>query len=129
MKIYIADFDNIKDFKEKNIIPIAVVNKLPVNYKDIINLESMVPTADIISKCNNKELFERRYKAEVLSIFQEPIILLDRLEYLAHGNDIALIYSKKNSKFDYMKLISEWLNEKLNIKTEEYKKTNNNPLF
>lgn len=132
MKIYTSYFGNINNLIKNNIIPIGVCCYPPNDFKGV-NLTSIAPTPDILNNCrSNHQEFRKRYKAEVLSIFKDPNLFIDRLRFITDNKDCALCCFEKPDEFCHRHLIADWLNETLNLDVHEYSKTNEikiNPLF
>ena len=102
--------------------------------KSVSNITlAIAPTPDILNNCrSNHQEFRKRYKNEVLSLFKEPSIFVDRIKFISNGNDCALCCFEKPDEFCHRHLIAEWLNETLRLNVTEYSKTDEvkiNPLF
>lgn len=132
MKIYTSYFGNLNKLKENDIIPIGVCCYPPNDFSGV-NLSSIAPTPDILNNCrSNHQEFRKRYKEEVLSIFKDPNLFVERLKFITGNKDCALCCFEKPDEFCHRHLIADWLNETLNLDVQEYSKTNEikiNPLF
>ena len=132
MKIYTSYFGNLKKLKENNIVPIGICCYPPKDFHGP-NLIAIAPTPDILNNCrSNHQEFRKRYKNEVLSLFKDTSIFVDRIKFISNGNDCALCCFEKPYEFCHRHLIAEWLNDTLKLNVTEYSKTDEvkiNPLF
>lgn len=101
MKIYTSYFANLKNLEKDDIVPIGICCYPPKWFKGP-NLRVIAPSPDILEKCKSSHAeYEKRYRAEVLSLFKDANILLDRISFISAGKDAALCCYEKPSDFCY----------------------------
>ena len=132
MKIYTSYFANLKNLEKEDIFPIGICC-YPPKWFNGPNLGAIAPTPDILEKCKSSHAeYEKRYKAEVLSIFKDINILINRISYISGGKDVALCCYEKPSDFCHRHIVAKWLEEQAGIEVKEFEKTeeiNMEPLF
>ena len=132
MKIYTSYFANLKNLEKDDIVPIGICCYPPKWFKGP-NLRAIAPSTDILEKCKSSHAeYEKRYRAEVLSLFKDANILLERISFISGGKDAALCCYEKPSDFCHRHILAKWLEEQTGIKVEEFEKTEEtkiNPLF
>ena len=132
MKIYTSYFANLKNLEKENIFPIGICC-YPPKWFNGPNLRAIAPTTDILEKCKSSHAeYEKRYKAEVLSIFKDINILINRISYISGGKDVALCCYEKPSHFCHRHIVAKWLEEQAGIEVNEFEKTEEikmEPLF
>ena len=101
MKIYTSYFANLKNLEKDDIVPIGICCYPPKWFKGP-NLRAIAPSPDILEKCKSSHAeYEKRYRAEVLSLFKDANILLERISFISCGKDAALCCYEKPSDFCY----------------------------
>ena len=121
MKIYTSYFGNLKKLKENNIVPIGICCYPPKDFHGS-NLIAIAPTPDILNNCrSNHQEFRKRYKNEVLYLFKDPSIFVDRIKFISNGNDCALCCFEKPDEFCHRHLVAYWLEECMGIAVDEVK--------
>lgn len=132
MKIYTSYFANLKNLEKDDIVPIGICCYPPKWFKGP-NLRAIAPSPDILEKCKSSHAeYEKRYRTEVLSLFKDANILLERISFISGGKDAALCCYEKPSDFCHRHILAKWLEEQTGIKVEEFEKaeeTKINPLF
>lgn len=132
MKIYTSYFANLKNLEKEDIFPIGICC-YPPKWFNGPNLGALAPTPDILEKCKSSHAeYEKRYKTEVLSIFKDINILINRISYISGGKDIALCCYEKPSDFCHRHIVAKWLEEQTGIEVKEFEKTEEmkmEPLF
>ena len=132
MKIYTSYFANLKNLEKDDIVPIGICCYPPKWFKGP-NLRAIAPSPDILEKCKSSHAeYEKRYRTEVLSLFKDANILLERISFISAGKDAALCCYEKPSDFCHRHILAKWLEEQTGIKVEEFEKTEEtkiNPLF
>ena len=132
MKIYTSYFANLKNLEKENIFPIGICC-YPPKWFNGPNLRAIAPTPDILEECKSSHAeYEKRYKAEVLSIFKDINILINRISYISGGKDVALCCYEKPSDFCHRHIVAKWLEEQAGIEVKEFEKTEEikmEPLF
>ena len=132
MKIYTSYFANLKNLEKEDIFPIGICC-YPPKWFDGPNLGAIAPTPDILEKCKSSHAeYEKRYKAEVLSIFKDVNILINKISYISGGKDVALCCYEKPSDFCHRHIVAKWLEEQAGIEVKEFEKTEEikmEPLF
>lgn len=132
MKIYTSYFANLKNLEKDDIVPIGICCYPPKWFKGP-NLRAIAPSPDILEKCKSSHAeYEKRYRTEVLSLFKDANILLERISFISGGKDAALCCYEKPSDFCHRHIFAKWLEEQAGIKVEEFEKTEEtkiNPLF
>lgn len=132
MKIYTSYFANLKNLEKDDIVPIGICCYPPKWFKGP-NLRAIAPSPDILEKCKSSHAeYEKRYRTEVLSLFKDATILLERISFISGGKDAALCCYEKPSDFCHRHILAKWLEEQTGIKVEEFEKTEEtkiNPLF
>lgn len=132
MKIYTSYFANLKNLEKDDIVPIGICCYPPKWFKGP-NLRAIAPSPDILEKCKSSHVeYEKRYRTEVLSLFKDANILLERISFISGGKDAALCCYEKPSDFCHRHILAKWLEEQTGIKVEEFEKaeeTKINPLF
>ena len=132
MKIYTSYFANLKNLEKDDIVPIGICCYPPKWFKGP-NLRAIAPSPDILEKCKSSHAeYEKRYRTEVLSLFKDANILLERISFMSCGKDAALCCYEKPSDFCHRHIVAKWLEEQTGIKVEEFEKTEEtkiNPLF
>lgn len=132
MKIYTSYFANLKNLEKDDIVPIGICCYPPKWFKGP-NLRAIAPSPDILEKCKSSHAeYEKRYRTEVLSLFKDANILLERISFISGGKDAALCCYEKPSDFCHRHILAKWLEEQIRIKVEEFEKTEEtkiNPLF
>ena len=132
MKIYTSYFANLKNLEKEDIFPIGICC-YPPKWFNGPNLGAIAPTPDILEKCKSSHAeYEKRYKAEVLSIFKDINILINRISYISGGKDVALCCYEKPSDFCHRHIVAKWLEEQAGIEVKEFEKTEEmkmEPLF
>lgn len=132
MKIYTSYFANLKNLEKDDIVPIGICCYPPKWFKGP-NLRAIAPSPDILEKCKSSHTeYEKRYRTEVLSLFKNANILLERISFISGGKDAALCCYEKPSDFCHRHILAKWLEEQTGIKVEEFEKTEEtkiNPLF
>lgn len=132
MKIYTSYFANLKNLEKDDIVPIGICCYPPKWFKGP-NLRAIAPSPDILEKCKSSHAeYEKRYRTEVLSLFKDANILLERISFISGGKDAALCCYEKPSDFCHRHILAKWLEEQTRIKVEEFEKTEEtkiNPLF
>lgn len=132
MKIYTSYFANLKNLEKDDIVPIGICCYSPKWFKGP-NLRAIAPSPDILEKCKSSHAeYEKRYRTEVLSLFKDANILLERISFISGGKDAALCCYEKPSDFCHRHILAKWLEEQTGIKVEEFEKTEEtkiNPLF
>lgn len=132
MKIYTSYFANLKNLEKDDIVPIGICCYPPKWFKGP-NLRAIAPSPDILEKCKSSHAeYEKRYRTEVLSLFKDANILLERISFISCGKDAALCCYEKPSDFCHRHILAKWLEEQTGIKVEEFEKIEEakiNPLF
>ena len=132
MKIYTSYFANLKNLEKEDIFPIGICC-YPPKWFNGPNLGAIAPTPDILEKCKSSHAeYEKRYKTEVLSIFKDINILINRISYISGGKDVALCCYEKPSDFCHRHIVAKWLEEQAGIEVKEFEKTEEmkmEPLF
>lgn len=132
MKIYTSYFANLKNLEKEDVFPIGICC-YPPKWFDGPNLAAIAPTPDILEKCKSSHAeYEKRYRAEVLSIFKDISILINRISYISGGKDVALCCYEKPSDFCHRHIVAKWLEEQAGIEVKEFEKTEEmkmEPLF
>lgn len=132
MKIYTSYFANLKNLEKEDIFPIGICC-YPPKWFNGPNLGAIAPTPDILEKCKSSHAeYEKRYKTEVLSIFKDINILINRISYISGGKDVALCCYEKPSDFCHRHIVAKWLEEQTGIEVKEFEKTEEmkmEPLF
>lgn len=132
MKIYTSYFANLKNLEKEDIFPISICC-YPPKWFNGPNLGAIAPTPDILEKCKSSHAeYEKRYKTEVLSIFKDINILINRISYISGGKDVALCCYEKPSDFCHRHIVAKWLEEQAGIEVKEFEKTEEmkmEPLF
>ncbi len=132
MKIYTSYFANLKNLEKDDIVPIGICCYPPKWFKGP-NLRAIAPSTDILEKCKSSHAeYEKRYRTEVLSLFKDANILLERISFISGGKDAVLCCYEKPSDFCHRHILAKWLEEQTGIKVEEFEKTEEtkiNPLF
>lgn len=122
MKIYTSYFAKVKELEENGIVPIGIA-QIPPSFFTGPNFACVAPTKSILfeQKANpDNDRYTRRYLNEVLVILKDPQVLIDGLEKVAHGKDVALCCFEKPNDFCHRHILAKFLNEKLNLDIEEY---------
>ena len=120
MKIYTSYFANLKNLEKEDILPIGICC-YPPKWFNGPNLGAIAPTPDILEKCKSSHAeYEKRYKAEVLSIFKDVSTLINKISYISGGKDVALCCYEKPSDFCHRHLIAKWLTDN-GFPCEEYR--------
>ena len=132
MKIYTSYFANLKNLEKENIFPIGICC-YPPKWFNGPNLGAIAPTPDILEKCKSSHAeYEKRYRAEVLSIFKDISTLINKISYISGGKDVALCCYEKPSDFCHRHIVAKWLEEQAGIEVKEFEKTEEmkmEPLF
>ena len=132
MKIYTSYFANLKNLEKEDIFPIGICC-YPPKWFNGPNLGAIAPTPDILEKCKSSHAeYKKRYKTEVLSIFKDINILINRISYISGGKDVALCCYEKPSDFCHRHIVAKWLEEQAGIEVKEFEKTEEikmEPLF
>lgn len=132
MKIYTSYFANLKNLEKEDVFPIGICC-YPPKWFNGPNLAAIAPTQDILEKCKSSHAeYEKRYRAEVLSIFKDINILINRIYYISGGKDVALCCYEKPSDFCHRHIVAKWLEEQAGIEVKEFEKTEEmkmEPLF
>lgn len=132
MKIYTSYFANLKNLEKEDIFPIGICC-YPPKWFNGPNLGAIAPTPDILEKCRSSHAeYEKRYKAEVLSIFKDVSTLINKISYISGGKDVALCCYEKPSDFCHRHIVAKWLEEQAGIEVKEFEKTEEmkmEPLF
>lgn len=105
MKIYTSYFANLKNLEKDDIVPIGICCYPPKWFKGP-NLRAIAPSPDILEKCKSSHAeYEKRYRTEVLSLFKDANILLERISFISGGKDAALCCYEKPSDFCFGKMV------------------------
>lgn len=132
MKIYTSYFANLKNLEKDDIVPIGICCYPPKWFKGP-NLRAIAPSPDILEKCKSSHAeYDKRYRTEVLSLFKDANILLERISFISGGKDAVLCCYEKPSDFCHRHILAKWLEEQTGIKVEEFEKIEEakiNPLF
>lgn len=132
MKIYTSYFANLKNLEKEDILPIGICC-YPPKWFNGPNLGAIAPTPDILEKCKSSHAeYEKRYRAEVLSIFKDVSTLINKISYISGGKDVALCCYEKPSDFCHRHIVAKWLEEQAGIEVKEFEKTEEikmEPLF
>ena len=132
MKIYTSYFANLKNLEKEDILPIGICC-YPPKWFNGPNLGAIAPTPDILEKCRSSHAeYEKRYRAEVLSIFKDVSTLINKISYISGGKDVALCCYEKPSDFCHRHIVAKWLEEQAGIEVKEFEKTEEikmEPLF
>ena len=132
MKIYTSYFANLKNLEKEDILPIGICC-YPPKWFNGPNLGAIAPTPDILEKCKSSHAeYEKRYKAEVLSIFKDVSTLINKISYISGGKEVALCCYEKPSDFCHRHIVAKWLEEQAGIEVKEFEKTEEikmEPLF
>ena len=132
MKIYTSYFANLKNLEKEDVFPIGICC-YPPKWFNGPSLGAIAPTPDILEKCKSSHAeYEKRYRAEVLSIFKDISILINRISYISGGKDVALCCYEKPSDFCHRHIVAKWLEEQAGIEVKEFEKTEEmkmEPLF
>ena len=132
MKIYTSYFANLKNLEKENIFPIGICC-YTTKWFNGTNIRAIESISDILEKCKSSHAeYEKRYRAEVLSIFKDINILINRISYISGGKDVALCCYEKPSDFCHRHIVAKWLEEQAGIEVKEFEKTEEikmEPLF
>lgn len=123
MKIYTGYFAKTKEYEKLGLFPVSIALKTPAFFKNPNFGGCCGPTESILYEIKNggsKERYIQRYKDEVLVIWKNPQILIDRLCYVSEGKDVVLCCYEKPNDFCHRHLLAEFLNEKLGLDIKEY---------
>lgn len=117
MKIYTSYFGNLKKLGEAHIMPISIARWKPRFYKGV-SMYSVAPTCYMLSdECDDNEYLklydEILHKRGAKSI-------IDEIEQLAKGRDVALLCYEKPDDFCHRHLLADFLNNELNIGIKEF---------
>ena len=119
MKIYTSYFANLKNLEKEDIFPIGICC-YPPKWFNGPNLGAIAPTPDILEKCKSSHAeYEKRYKAEVLSIFKDVSTLINKISYISGGKDVALCCYEKPSDFCHRHILRNLMNRIFHIPCEE----------
>lgn len=109
MKIYTSYFAKIRKFPE-NIMPIAICRMPPAGYTGVV-YKALAPSYDILFqyKANpDEKLYTERYNKEILDKIDLKSVI-EELERISHGKDIALICFEKSSDFCHRHIVADKL--------------------
>lgn len=124
MKIYTSYFANISKLKENDITPISIALYNPSWYKGY-SLGCLAPSEFILKdqkEHKNDELYEKRYREFIEPIFYNRDALLNAIENLSDGKDVALCCYEKPDDFCHRHIVASLFKEKFDIDVEEFKK-------
>ena len=108
--IYTSYFAKLNKLPE-DIVPIFICGKAPDFYKGL-QYKILAPTYDMFTrwkKDHDNANYIIEYNTKVLSRL-EPKRVINDLNNLSGGKDIALICYEKSSDFCHRHLVAEWLN-------------------
>lgn len=117
MKIYTSYFSNGKKLSAANVIMVGIA-LFPPKWFYGQSLKQLAPSYGIFHE-NDKERYTERFKNEVLNNI-DPYWVLEVLERLAGGHDVALCCYEKPSDFCHRHIVAQWLMEKTGVEVTEF---------
>jgi len=120
--IYTSYFAKLKALPE-NIVPVAICAKTPDWYTGL-HYKNLAPSYEIFMnwrKNHNEEYYTSRFESEILKYLYTDTVI-NYLNRLTKGKDIALICYEKPTDFCHRHLVANWLNRN-GIWCKEYKFT------
>lgn len=119
MKVYTSYFSNGKRLSAANVVMVGVA-LFPPKWFYGTSLKQLAPTYSIFNeKPFVKERYAKRYRDEVLSKV-DPYWVIQTLEQIGRGRDVALCCFEKPDEFCHRKLIAKWLRESTGIDVTEF---------
>ena len=124
MIIKTANFNVLK----KNEIPGAVsIALMPSNFTQLkFEYKALAPNYKLLNGLKKKQISEEKfislYKAQLYELNAQNVY--DHLKLLTGGSEVVLMSHSPKTKFCHRHLVADWLEEKLNIKIEEFGKPN-----
>lgn len=107
MKIYTSYFANLAKLKKAGIVPVGIAIYQPKWFVGF-NYKVVAPRYNMISQGYPQDQYVREYK-NILSTLS-PKRVVDDLQRISGGKDIALLCYEKPSDFCHRHLLAEWLN-------------------
>ena len=112
--IYTSYFGNIK--KLSGIVPISIARITP-KYLSMQSYLELAPTTPMLHMPIDKYLVKYNQILDKL----DPLKVLNDLEELAGGKSFVMLCYEKPYEFCHRQLVSEWLNNSLNLDIREWK--------
>jgi uncharacterized protein YeaO (DUF488 family) len=106
MNIYTSYFANLKKLEKANIKPIAICLYKPKWYNGI-SYDILAPTKQILSLKDDVFGYTEQYNRYLGTL--NPHKIVEDLNALSQGKDIALLCYEKPSDFCHRHLVSKWL--------------------
>ena len=121
MKIYTSYYGNNRKLLLNKILPVAISNSVPKWFRPA-KLKNLVPPWVIVSKSRAGKITDLQFKEEYLKQLNalNPSEVIQALEEIGKGNDIALLCYEKDPAECHRKIVAEWINQKTGIKVEEF---------
>ena len=119
MRVYTSYFSNGKRLSAANVVMVGVA-LFPPKWFYGTSLKQLAPTWSIFNeKPFTEERYTERYRNEVLAKV-DPQWVLQMLERIGRGRDVALCCFEKPGDFCHRMLIAKWLTEATGIEVTEF---------
>lgn len=116
-RIYTSYFGNLKKLSEAGIVPISIALWNPKWYNGQRIIE-LAPSRFMLSDACTSEQYVQMYNQNLKNIY--PRWLLEKIESIGKGKDVALLCYEKPGDFCHRHLFAEWFTEKTGIEIKEY---------
>lgn len=118
MKIYTSYFGNSKQLQAANVEMIGIARYKP-RYFTGFNVVAVAPKPFMLSDDMTVEEYVAHYEKLILEPLDIPN-LVQTLEKMGGGKDVALCCYEKPGQFCHRHLLSDWLNKKANLGVKEF---------
>lgn len=121
MKIYTSYYARVNNLINDGIVPISISLYNPPQYIGL-KYRKLAPTIQTLSKYKSNPdtcIYTEMYRKSVLDRLEAKKVV-DELESLSKGRDVALICYEKYDKFCHRFLVAGWLTYFLGIDVKEY---------
>lgn len=117
MKIYTSYFGNLKTLGKENIVPISIARYSPKWFNGY-RYTTVAPTGYMLSGACKHDEYLRKYEEILRNL--TPQVVVNTLEQISRGKDVALCCYEKPGDFCHRHLLADWLTKNTGFDVTEW---------
>lgn len=118
MKIYTSYFGNVRNLRANGIVPVCIARGIPKYFYGEV-FQDVAPYSWMLKTDVSREEYVDAYFNKVLSVV-DPKNLIEKLEKISKGKDVALCCYEKPTDFCHRHLLAKWIKDMLGIEVTEF---------
>lgn len=118
MKIYTSYFGNVRNLRANGIVPVCIARGIPKYFYGKV-FQDVAPYSWMLKTDVSREEYVDAYFNKVLSVV-DPKNLIEKLEKISKGKDVALCCYEKPTDFCHRHLLAKWIKDMLGIEVTEF---------